>query len=131
MVYLFMPQNIFSETPRLLAILAAETGSYSHIDKLANAPNREMALRYLQESLRDYNSLISRGEFDNPKARDEVNFLHTKHLEDEIEAIKKISNPRELKEVLAFISAKALARTVWLKKEAGQTRSESEKEEGE
>jgi CRISPR-associated protein Csa5 len=119
----------YIELPRLLAILAAETGSYSYIDKISNAPNRELALKYIQEALRDYNSLLTREAFDNQKAFEETVYLNTKNLDEEIEQIKQITNPRTLKETLAYISAKALTKTIWLrrKQEAGK----SESEEGE
>ena len=116
----------YTELPRLLAILAGETYSYSYIDKIANAPNRELALKYIQEALRDYNSLITREKFDNPKALEETKFLNTKNLDEEIEYIKQITNPRTLKETLAYIAAKALTKTVWLKRkeEAGESKAE-------
>ena len=120
-----MANQMYTEIPRLLAILAAETDSYSYIDKLANAPSREIALKYIQESLRDYNSLITRGSFDNPKAAEETKYLNTKKLDEEIDRIKQTVNPRELKETLAYIASKALTRTIWLRRQgAGKSGSE-------
>ena len=121
-----MTNQMYTEIPRLLAILAAETDSYSYIDKLANAPSREIALKYIQESLRDYNSLITRGSFDNPKAAEETKYLNTKKLDEEIDSIRQTTNPRELKETLAYIASKALTRTIWLRRRQGAGESSSE-----
>lgn len=96
------------ELARVLAILIAEQGNYTYVDKLSNAPSKELAIFHIREALRDFNSLLSKEKFSNPKAKEEISKVYFRGLEDQIAALSKIEDRRELKETVSLIGAKAL-----------------------
>jgi len=100
----------FVQLPRLLAVLTVESGP-TYVDKVSHAPSKDLALLYVEEALRDADALrrAGRAGFDNPRAFSEFTGINWEWLKREIEAIRGVGNARELREVLAYISAKALA----------------------
>lgn len=103
------------ELARVLAILIAEQNNYTYVDKLGNAPSKELAIFHIREALRDFNSLMAKEKFENPKAKEEINNVYFKGLEEQITFISKISDRRELKEIVSLIGAKALTMAARLK----------------
>ena len=56
-------QQSGGELSKVMAVLLAVQGSYTHVDKLSQASSKDLALYYAKEALRDYNSLLSSGKF--------------------------------------------------------------------
>jgi len=96
---------------KLLAVLVAEQGSYTYVDKLGYAPSTDLAIFYLKEALRDYHSLLRKGSFENQVVRavildlnkrlDKINYVLSK--------IAEIRDRSELRRITSLISSKALA----------------------
>lgn len=99
------------DVSRLLAVLVAEQGSYTYVDKLGYAPSADLAVFYLKEALRDYHSLLRKGVFDNPVVRDVVSGLNKKldKINYVLGKIAEIRDRRELRRITSLISSKALA----------------------
>lgn len=120
----------FNELPKVLAVLAAEEGSYTYIDRLSHAPSKDLALMYVQEALRDLSTLrnLSEEAFENKKAFKELKFIHWLNLEKEVQALGRVRSARELREVLSLITAKALSLAAYLSmKEENKDREEQSK----
>jgi len=98
---------------RALAVLIAEQRSYSYVDKLSYATSKDLVLFYLREALRDLHSLKDK-EFENAKAKEEMNKIDFNYLDKEIEEISKINDKIKLREVVSLISSKALATSMRL-----------------
>ncbi|WEU40301.1 MAG: type I-A CRISPR-associated protein Csa5 [Candidatus Odinarchaeum yellowstonii] len=92
---------------RLLAVLIANQDSYTHVDKLSNTPSKELALFYIREALRDYNSFLSK-KIEDKKIIEEIKKISLKNIEDYLGIFSELSS-RELREITSLISAKALA----------------------
>ncbi len=91
------------EIAKLLAFIVANQENYSYVDRIANANSKDIILACLREALRDYHSIIRRGDY---KAGDlKVNKIG---VERALNKIFQIHDRKELKEVISFISAKAL-----------------------
>ena len=102
------------ELSKVLAVLLVEQGSYTYIDKLAQVSSKDLALYHIRETLRDYNSLVSRG-INNEEAKvtaDSIDFLE---IESVIEKISNVSSVSELREIVSFITAQALAESARIK----------------
>lgn len=97
------------QLPRILAILIAENQDYSYVDKLGYVTSPDLAVYYLKEALRDFSSLLARGEWDNKCAMEEALKSEMKYVEKEVEEISRLRDPREIRLVLSYIAAKALA----------------------
>ncbi len=93
----------FDEIAKVLAFVVAEQGNYSYIDRIANANSKDIILACLREALRDYHSILRRGEY---KAKD----LKAKEIgvKNALNKIFQTHDRKELKEIVSFISAKAL-----------------------
>ena len=94
---------------KLLAVLVAENGSYSYVDKLSYAPSKDLVLYYLREALRDFHSLKNKTQWANSKALTEAGEIKMEFVEKDIEDIAKISGMKELREAVSLIAAKALS----------------------
>ncbi len=100
-----------SDVSKLLAVLVVEQGSYTYVDKLGYAPSTDLAIYYLKEAIRDYHSLLRKGELDHPelwglikdlnKRLDRVNYV--------LDKISEIRDRKELRKVVSLISSKALS----------------------
>ncbi|MGC8987805.1 MULTISPECIES: hypothetical protein [Infirmifilum] len=93
---------------RVLAILHVEQGSFTYIDKLSQTVSRDLALYYIREALRDYQSLVNRG-FESKKAKEASQYVNYAELEAEIEEIRRLDDVTKLREELSAITAQALA----------------------
>jgi len=56
----FMEAWEIEEISKALAVLVAEAGNYSYVDKLGYAPSRDLAIFYLKEALRDLHSMMEK-----------------------------------------------------------------------
>lgn len=95
---------------RVLAVIIAENGDYSHVDKLAYVVSPDLAVYYLREALRDYSSLLSKTSWENIQARGEAERIRMDLVEKALDAILELRDPREVRRVVSAIAAKALAR---------------------
>lgn len=102
----------------MLAILIVEQESYAYIDKLSNAPSKDLALLYLREALRDLYSLSSKG-FENPKIQEEISKLKSNlnNIEKGIELLHAKDDKKELREFVSIVAAKALTKAMRLKED--------------
>ncbi len=100
----------FVQLPRLLAVLTVEGGP-TYVDKVSHAPSKDLALLYIEEALRDADALrrAGRAGFESGRAFEEFSRIDWEWVKKEVAAIKGIGGARELREALAYISAKALA----------------------
>jgi CRISPR-associated protein Csa5 len=98
----------FPELSKVLAVLLVEQGSYTYIDKLAQASSKDLALYHVRETLRDYNSLLNRGIV-NEEAKIIADSINFSNVEKEVEKIGKTSSISDLREIVSLISAQALA----------------------
>jgi CRISPR-associated protein Csa5 len=98
---------LFDNTARMLAVLMNEQESYTYVDKLRNAPSRDLAIFYLGEAMRDYHSILSRG-FEKESSENEAKRIVFTEIEKEIDKVKTISDRKEIREIVSLISAKAL-----------------------
>jgi len=103
-------RHYFDSLSRVLAALVLEEGP-SHVDRLARAPSRDLALAYVQEALRDAHSLIglSRDAFRVGAAYDLLKGVNAEYLDADVRALASIESYRGLREALALITARALA----------------------
>lgn len=101
-----------------IAVLIAEQGSYSYVDKLGNAPTKELALLYVKEALRDFNSLLSKSDL-NPSTRSEIEKIRFEIVQREVDQLAEINDRRQLREVVSLIAAKALAKAANLRATKG------------
>ena len=101
-------QNV-NNLARILAILMVEQESYSYVDKMSNAPSKELALFYVREALRDFNSLLKKDKFENQTAKEAIKYVSFEKIEQQIEELSQIDDRKKLKEVVSLIGAKALA----------------------
>ncbi|MGC9069358.1 MAG: hypothetical protein ACP5IZ_10375 [Thermoprotei archaeon] len=104
----------FPELSKVLAVLLVEQGSYTYIDKLAQASSKDLALYHVRETLRDYNSLLGRG-IANEEAKIIADLINFSSVEREIEKIGKASSISDLREIVSLISAQALAEAARIK----------------
>jgi len=107
----------FTEIGKILAVLVAEQDSYTYVDKIGYAPSRDLAIFYLKEAIRDFHSLLRRGEFENKSAKKEAEKINYNRVEYEIRKMSNISDRKELREKLSLIAALALTISARLKGE--------------
>lgn len=100
----------FVQLPRLLAVLTVESGP-TYVDKVSHAPSKDLALLYIEEALRDADALrrAGRAGFESGAAFAEFSKIDWDWVRKEVESLRSIAGAKELREVLAYISAKALA----------------------
>ncbi len=100
----------FDSLSKVLAVLMVEEGP-SHVDRIARAPSKDLALTYVQEALRDAHSLLglSRDAFRIKAAYDLLKEVKAEFLDKEILELSSVKTYRELREVLAVIAARAIA----------------------
>lgn len=96
------------ELAKVLAVLIAEQGSYTYVDKLGYSPSRDLAIFYLKEALRDLHSLMNK-EIENEKARQLLKEINFEYAERAIDELVKVEDRKTLKEKTSLIGAKALA----------------------
>jgi len=113
---------IFNHIPRILAVLIAENGQYTYVDKLSYVTSADLAIYYLREALRDYKSLETRTTWENPNAMKEAREINMDYVERELEMLRSLTDPKEVREAVSFISAKALARANKLMVREGEGR---------
>lgn len=96
---------------KILAVLVAEQGSYTYVDKIGYAPSSDLAVFYLKEALRDYHSLLRKGELENKKIIGIVNSINERidKVSRDLEVIARITDRQELRRVTSLIASKALA----------------------
>ncbi|MEM2178969.1 MAG: hypothetical protein QW272_09145 [Candidatus Methanomethylicaceae archaeon] len=99
---------LFDNIAKLLAVLMNEQESYTYIDKLRNAPSKDLAIFYFGEAIRDYHSILNRG-FEKKNSENEAKWINFMEVEKEINKLKTISDRKEIREIVSLISAKALA----------------------
>lgn len=98
-----------SSIAKLLAVLVAENGSYTYVDKLAYAPSKDLVFYYLREALRDFHSLRGKTRWENQRAREEADKVDMESVEDELQQLDRVERVKELRERVSLITAKALA----------------------
>ncbi len=100
----------FDALSKVLAVLMVEEGP-SHIDRIARAPSKDLALTYVQEALRDAHSLMGLGRdaFRVPAAYDLLKGVKAEFLDKDVLALSSVRTYRELREALALIAARAIA----------------------
>ena len=104
----------------VLAVLIAEKGNYTYVDKLGYAPSKDLVIYYIREALRDLHSLLrSNQKWDNPKAKAKADQINFDRVEKGIQDLAKLDpkDKKKLREVTALISAKALSISATLVKE--------------
>lgn len=97
------------EVAKVLAVLVAEQGSYTYVDKLGYVPSKDLAVFYLKEALRDLHSLLKKDKFENEKAGELAGQINFDYVERDIEELTRVEDRRELREKTSLIAAKALA----------------------
>ncbi len=97
------------EVAKVLAVLVAEQGSYTYVDKLGYVPSKDLAVFYLKEALRDLHSLLKKDKFENEKVGELAGQINFDYVEREIEELTRVEDRRELREKTSLIAAKALA----------------------
>lgn len=100
----------FDSLSKVLAVLMVEEGP-SHVDRIARAPSKDLALTYVQEALRDAHSLmgLSRDAFRVKAAHDLLKEVRAEFLDRDILTLSSVKTYRELREALALIAARAIA----------------------
>ncbi len=121
----------FVQLPRLLAVLTVESGP-TYVDKVSHAPSKDLALLYIEEALRDADALMRAGSagFESGAAFREFSKISWDYVRKEIEALKEVGSARELREILAYISAKALALAQRIKAPSKEGEGDEKKGEG-
>ncbi|RKZ06593.1 type I-A CRISPR-associated protein Csa5 [bacterium] len=124
-----MNQNVshlVNNLSKILAVLVAEGGGYTYVDKLSYAPSIDLALFYIREALRDFHSLIRRGTFENPKVISVINELKDKlgYVANDLNKLASIVDRRELRTITSLISSKALALAANLTSSSGSKKGE-------
>ena len=106
---------------KVLAILIAEQGSYTYVDKIGHAPSADLAVFYLKEALRDYHSLLRKEKLENENVKELMEKIKSKldKIEDNIQKIAEIKDRRELRKVTSLIASKALVISAKYIKEGG------------
>jgi len=104
-------ESLVNNISRLLAILVAEQGGYTYVDKLGYAPSADLAIYYIREAIRDFHSLIRKEEFGNPNVKPEIEKIKDAlgYIAKDLNLIAKIVDRRELRSITSLISSKALA----------------------
>jgi len=120
----------FDALSKALAVLIAEEGP-SHVDRVARAPSKDLALTYVQEALRDVHSLTSLGReaFKVKPAHDLLKSIDWKALDRDLLELSSREGFRELREALALITARAIAISAQLMRggDEGEEKGEEEK----
>lgn len=95
---------------KVLAVLVAEQGSYTYVDKIGYAPSTDLAVSYLKEALRDYHSLLRKEKLENEDVRKLMEEIkdNIQKIEDNIQKIAEIEDRRKLRRITSLISSKAL-----------------------
>ncbi len=100
---------------RVLAVLVAE-GNYTYVDKIGNAPSKDLLAFYLKEAMRDFHSILRAGKVEKAgdllerikndlKSADVTDFLN-RSIENVVNYAK---DRKSLREICSMLSAKALA----------------------
>ena len=105
------------EISKIFAVLLYSQGSYTYVDKLSQASSKDLALFYVREALRDYNSLLNSGKIDED-AQYLSNSINFSKAEEEINQLKSKSNTPDLREMVSYISSQALVKAAGLKSRA-------------
>ena len=112
---------IFEQIPNILAVLIAERGSYTYIDKIGYSPSRDLTLFYIREALRAFHSLLNQDSWSNKKARElAMEEIEYNGVNSELEKIAGVSNLIELREIVSLITAKALSKAAELRQSVEQ-----------
>jgi len=93
----------------VLAVLIAEKGNYTYVDKLGYTPSKDLAVYYIREALRDLHSLINSQKWENQKAKEFAKKINFDRVEKGIQSLAKLDEKKELRRVTALISAEALS----------------------
>ncbi len=104
-------QYLIDNVSKILAVLVAEQGGYTYVDKLGYAPSADLALYYIREALRDFHSLLRKGSYDNPNVEPLIEGLKDKlsYISQDLDLISDVKDRRELRSITSLISSKALA----------------------
>ena len=120
-----LDKHLIDHLSRVLAVVIAENGDYSHVDKLGYVISPDLAVYYLREALRDFSSLLSKTAWENIGAKIEAERIRMDLVEKALDAILGLKDPREVRKTVSAIAAKALARANMLR-----ARNESEEVAG-
>ncbi len=95
----------------VLAVLIAEKGNYTYVDKLGYTPSKDLAIYYIREALRDLHSLINGQRWENRRAKEMAYRINFDRVEKGIQDLAKLDpkDKKKLREITALISAKALS----------------------
>ncbi len=107
----YMTEKIdVEDIAKVLAVLVAEQGSYTYVDKIGYAPSTDLAVFYLKEALRDYHSLLRKEKLENEDVRKLMKEIkgNIRKIEDNIQKIAEIKDRRELRRITSLIASKAL-----------------------
>lgn len=117
----------FDNVSRVLGVLVVEEGP-SHVDRVARAPSKDLALTYIEEALRDAHSLLGLGReaFRVKGAYDVLRHTSFKGVEEELVELSSLKTYRELREALALIAARALSIASKLMLMRGEERGKAE-----
>ncbi|NPA98741.1 MAG: type I-A CRISPR-associated protein Csa5 [Crenarchaeota archaeon] len=105
-----MDKYLLDHLSRVLAVVIAENGDYSHVDKLGYVVSPDLAVYYLREALRDYSSLQAKTVWNNPLAKKEAEKIKMDLVEKALDKIIAVDDPREIRRIVSAVAAKALAR---------------------
>ncbi|MGC8615277.1 MAG: hypothetical protein ACP5UU_05680 [Thermoprotei archaeon] len=94
---------------KLLGILVGIEGSYTYVDKIAQASSRDLAMYYVRDALRDYASLMGSDKIsDFPQAKVLADSLPPSEVEKDVETIAQLSSVPALREYLSYVASEAL-----------------------
>jgi CRISPR-associated protein Csa5 len=105
------------ELAKVLAVLIAEGGNYTYVDKLGYAPSKDLAIFYLKEALRDLHSIKNQERLENTKAKELLDKINFETAERALDELARVEDRRVLKEKTSLIGAKALAISAGLRGE--------------
>lgn len=94
---------------KVLGILVSVEGSYTYVDKIAQATSKDLAMYYVRDALRDYASLTSSDKIsDSPQAKFVADTILPSEIESDVAKITQLNSVPELREYLSFIASEAL-----------------------
>jgi len=90
-------------------------GSFTYVDKIAQASSKDLALYYIRDALRDYASLMASDKVSEfPQAKALADSLSSSDLEKDVGEIEQINSVPELREYLSYVASEALIQATTL-----------------
>ncbi len=96
------------ELAKVLAVLLTELGSPSYIDKLSQASSKDLVLYRIEEALRDYHSLVSKG-VERESTKELINTIDFHEIEKFMLSVREAADLTQLRELVSLTTAYALA----------------------